>query len=82
MPYSYTCIELVASYVCMLFLCNDLAITQIRRWNDSGGRESFRAEDYMTVTPDWAQFGHPQQGFDPEEVRWHRKNKKKDIGGC
>ena len=35
----------------------------------------------MAVTPDWAwaQFGHPQQGFDPEEVRWHRKNKKKDI---
>ena len=55
---------------------------QIRRWSDSGGRESFRAEDYMAVTPDWAQFGHPQQGFDPEEVRWHRKNKKKDIGGC
>ena len=30
----------------------------------------------MAVTPDWAQFDHPQQGFDPEEVRWHRKNKK------
>ena len=30
----------------------------------------------MAVTPDWAQFGHPHQGVDPEEVRWHRKNKK------
>lgn len=57
-------------------------LMQIRRWSDSGGRESFRAADYMAVTPDWAQFGHPQQGFDPEEVRWHRKNKKKDMGGC
>jgi len=55
---------------------------QIRRWNDSNGREIFRAEDYMAATPDWAQFGHSQQGFDPDEVRWHRKNKKKDIGGC
>ena len=65
----------------MFFLSNDLAITQIRQWNDSRGRENFRTEDYMAVTPDWTQFGHPQQGFaiDPEEVRWHRKNKKKDI---
>ena len=55
---------------------------QIQRWSKSDGKEMFRAEDYMAATPDWAQFGHPQQGFDPEEVRWHRKNKKKDIGGC
>ena len=63
-------------------LLYSISFPQIRQWSDSGGRESFRAEDYMAVTPDWAQFGHPQQGFDPEEVRWHRKNKKKDIGGC
>lgn len=49
---------------------------------ESGKSKAFSAEDYMAVTPDWAVFGHPQQGFDPQETRWYRKGPKKDIGGC
>ena len=36
----------------------------------------------MSATPDWAMFGSPEHGFDPEENRWHRKPPKKDISGC
>jgi tRNA wybutosine-synthesizing protein 1 len=49
---------------------------------NSGKTEMFSAVDYMALTPDWAIFGHPQQGFDPSETRWHRKKPKEDIGGC
>ena len=48
---------------------------------ECGKGKAFTAMDYVAATPDWAVIGHPQQGFDPEETRWHRK-KQKDIGGC
>ena len=53
----------------------------IREFSDSEGKKTFSAKDYMAPTPPWAVFGAKEQGFDPEEVRFHRK-KKKDIGGC
>ena len=49
---------------------------------ESGKTETFSAADYVAPTPEWAVFGHPQQGFDPSETRWHRKKTKQDIGGC
>ncbi|XP_068750595.1 S-adenosyl-L-methionine-dependent tRNA 4-demethylwyosine synthase TYW1-like isoform X2 [Montipora capricornis] len=52
-----------------------------RRYEESDGKESFTALDYMAKTPDWAVMGHAQRGFDPLETRWHRK-KRKDISGC
>ena len=48
---------------------------------NSGETQMFSAVDYMALTPDWAMFGHPQQGFDPSETRWHQKKPKEDIGG-
>jgi len=36
----------------------------------------------MAPTPQWAVFGNPERGFDPQENRWHRKQPKKDISGC
>lgn len=48
---------------------------------DSG--EPFEALDYVAPTPHWAVFGAKERGFDPEEIRWSRKNKgPKDITGC
>lgn len=45
--------------------------------------EPFEALDYVAPTPHWAVFGAKERGFDPEEVRWSRKNKgPKDITGC
>ncbi|KAI8374703.1 uncharacterized protein BYT42DRAFT_577340 [Radiomyces spectabilis] len=38
--------------------------------------EPFTDLDYMAKTPDWAIFGTPEAGFDPEETRWYRKNRK------
>ncbi|CAI8029803.1 S-adenosyl-L-methionine-dependent tRNA 4-demethylwyosine synthase TYW1 [Geodia barretti] len=49
---------------------------------NSGKTQKFSAVDYMALTPDWAVFGHTQQGFDPSETRWHRKKPKEDNGGC
>lgn len=46
------------------------------------GEITFTSEDYMAATPEWAVFGSPEHGFDPEENRWHRKQPKKDISGC
>ncbi|XP_065190544.1 S-adenosyl-L-methionine-dependent tRNA 4-demethylwyosine synthase TYW1-like isoform X1 [Sycon ciliatum] len=48
----------------------------------SGGKSTFSALDYVAPTPAWAVFGCVQQGFDPQETRYHRKRGKKDIGGC
>lgn len=53
----------------------------VRRYRDTGGQETFTAQDYMAKTPFWAVFGAKEQGFDPAETRFFRKNKK-DIGGC
>ena len=54
----------------------------IKEFKKSGGEKRFTAEDYMEKTPSWAVFGAKEQGFDPEETRYYRKNAKKDIGGC
>jgi len=53
----------------------------MRAYNESGGKKTFTAAEYMAPTPPWAVFGAKEQGFDPVETRFHRK-KKKDIGGC
>ena len=52
------------------------------RYEETGGKESFTALDYAALTPEWALIGHSQRGFDPDETRWHRKAKNKDITGC
>eukprot|EP00794_Sanderia_malayensis_P013967 gene13967-15424_t len=54
----------------------------MRRYDASGGKEMFTDIDYMAKTPHWAVFGDTQRGFDPQETRWHRKKKKKDLSGC
>lgn len=51
-----------------------------RRYLATG--ESFTATDYMAETAGWSVYGAAERGFDPEETRWHRRKKNKDIGGC
>lgn len=53
----------------------------VKDYNSSSGQKTFTSEDYMAKTPSWAVFGAREQGFDPVETRFFRKNKK-DIGGC
>ncbi|KAI9322422.1 hypothetical protein BX666DRAFT_1894666 [Dichotomocladium elegans] len=36
----------------------------------------FNSLDYVAKTPDWAVFGAAEGGFDPEETRFYRKNRK------
>ncbi|KAI9495231.1 hypothetical protein BDB00DRAFT_760609 [Zychaea mexicana] len=36
----------------------------------------FTSMDYVAKTPDWAVFGSDAGGFDPEETRFYRKNRK------
>uniref|UniRef100_A0A8C5DVG8 S-adenosyl-L-methionine-dependent tRNA 4-demethylwyosine synthase TYW1 n=1 Tax=Gouania willdenowi TaxID=441366 RepID=A0A8C5DVG8_GOUWI len=48
----------------------------------SGGTRSFSALDYMSQTPHWALFGAQEQGFDPADTRFQRRNKTKDVSGC
>eukprot|EP00667_Euglena_gracilis_P003009 EG_transcript_3017 len=43
----------------------------------SQNRPVIRAEDYTAPTPDWALYGSPEQGFDPEETRHRRKRRTK-----
>ncbi|CAO3703429.1 unnamed protein product [Rhizopus stolonifer] len=38
--------------------------------------ERFTSLDYMSKTPDWAIHGHEAAGFDPDETRVYRKNRK------
>ncbi|KAG8587483.1 hypothetical protein GDO81_005683 [Engystomops pustulosus] len=54
----------------------------IRKYEKSGGTETFTALDYIAKTPNWALFGSNEQGFDPVDTRFQRKNKTKDISGC
>uniref|UniRef100_A0AAQ5XYU8 S-adenosyl-L-methionine-dependent tRNA 4-demethylwyosine synthase TYW1 n=1 Tax=Amphiprion ocellaris TaxID=80972 RepID=A0AAQ5XYU8_AMPOC len=49
---------------------------------ESGGQQSFSALDYVAKTPSWALFGAQEQGFDPTDTRFQRRNKTKDISGC
>lgn len=54
----------------------------IQAYEDSGGSETFSAQDYMAKTPQWALFGASERGFDPKDTRYQRKNKPKAISGC
>ncbi|XP_037322313.2 S-adenosyl-L-methionine-dependent tRNA 4-demethylwyosine synthase TYW1 [Pungitius pungitius] len=55
-------------------------LVQVRE--ESGGQLGFSALDYMAKTPGWALFGAHEQGFDPADTRFQRRNKTKDISGC
>ncbi|KAH9525495.1 S-adenosyl-L-methionine-dependent tRNA 4-demethylwyosine synthase [Bulinus truncatus] len=46
------------------------------QFEESGGKASFSAADYMAPTPSWAVYGSKEQGFDPAETRFHRKKQK------
>lgn len=39
----------------------------------------FTSLDFIAKTPDWAVFGAAEGGFDPEETRFYRKNRKTDT---
>lgn len=54
----------------------------VQAFEESGGKQSFSALDYMAKTPGWALFGADEQGFDPADTRFQRRNKTKDISGC
>lgn len=54
----------------------------VQAHEESGGQQSFSALDYMAKTPRWALFGADEQGFDPADTRFQRRNKTKDISGC
>ncbi|KAI9021497.1 hypothetical protein CLU79DRAFT_887879 [Phycomyces nitens] len=41
--------------------------------------QPFTSLDYMAKTPDWAIFGTDEAGFDPEETRFYRKNRKEVV---
>jgi len=47
----------------------------ITEWKKNG--TPFDTMDYIAPTPDWAVFGSSEEGFDPEETRWRRKQKDK-----
>ncbi|XP_057684997.1 S-adenosyl-L-methionine-dependent tRNA 4-demethylwyosine synthase TYW1-like [Corythoichthys intestinalis] len=53
-----------------------------RAHQESGGLSVFSSLDYMAPTPKWALFGAFEQGFDPADTRFQRRNKGKDISGC
>lgn len=54
----------------------------VQAHEESGGQQGFSALDYMAKTPSWAMFGANEQGFDPVDTRFQRRNKTKDISGC
>lgn len=54
----------------------------VQAFENSGGQESFSSLDYMARTPSWALFGAEEQGFDPADTRFQRRNKTKNISGC
>ncbi|XP_034722849.1 S-adenosyl-L-methionine-dependent tRNA 4-demethylwyosine synthase TYW1 [Etheostoma cragini] len=54
----------------------------VQAHEESGGKQGFSALDYMAKTPSWALFGASEQGFDPADTRFQRRNKSKDISGC
>jgi tRNA wybutosine-synthesizing protein 1 len=54
-------------------------------YNDTEGVKTFTALDYTSATPGWSLIGSIERGFDPQETRWIRRNKKKqdnDDTGC
>ncbi|XP_072308721.1 S-adenosyl-L-methionine-dependent tRNA 4-demethylwyosine synthase TYW1 [Eucyclogobius newberryi] len=54
----------------------------VQAYEDSGGTQGFSSLDYMAKTPGWALFGADEQGFDPSDTRFQRRNKTKNISGC
>ncbi|XP_070762325.1 S-adenosyl-L-methionine-dependent tRNA 4-demethylwyosine synthase TYW1 [Enoplosus armatus] len=54
----------------------------VQAHEERGGQQSFSALDYIAKTPGWALFGAHEQGFDPADTRFQRRNKTKDISGC
>ncbi|NXE67835.1 TYW1 synthase, partial [Calcarius ornatus] len=54
----------------------------VRERERSGGARTFTAAEYTARTPPWALFGAKERGFDPQDVRFHRKNKAQDTSGC
>ncbi|NWY76106.1 TYW1 synthase, partial [Erithacus rubecula] len=54
----------------------------VREHEQSGGSRTFTAAEYTARTPAWALFGAKEQGFDPQELRFHRKSKAQHISGC
>ncbi|XP_066936277.1 S-adenosyl-L-methionine-dependent tRNA 4-demethylwyosine synthase TYW1-like isoform X2 [Clytia hemisphaerica] len=54
----------------------------MKDYEESNGTKTFKDIDYMEITPEWAVFGNPHRGFDPDETRWHRKKKADVTGGC
>lgn len=54
----------------------------VQAYDESEGQQTFSALDYVAKTPSWALFGAQEQGFDPAETRFQRRNKSKDISGC
>lgn len=54
----------------------------VRTHQESEGQRSFSASDYMAKTPSWALFGAQEQGFDPADTRFQRRNKAKANSGC
>ncbi|OQV22133.1 S-adenosyl-L-methionine-dependent tRNA 4-demethylwyosine synthase [Hypsibius exemplaris] len=53
----------------------------VREHARTNGEKTFTSADYIAKTPSWAVYGCKERGFDPDETRFHRKNKK-DISGC
>ncbi|XP_054858028.1 S-adenosyl-L-methionine-dependent tRNA 4-demethylwyosine synthase TYW1-like [Eublepharis macularius] len=54
----------------------------VHEYEQTGGAATFTSADYMAQTPPWAVFGARERGFDPQDTRFQRKNKTKDISGC
>ncbi|XP_061733624.1 S-adenosyl-L-methionine-dependent tRNA 4-demethylwyosine synthase TYW1 isoform X1 [Nerophis ophidion] len=54
----------------------------VRAHGECRGQSSFSSMDYMSRTPSWALFGAKEQGFDPVETRFQKRNKTKDLSGC
>ena len=48
---------------------------QLRFHELVASKAAFTDEDYMCVTPSWAVFGAPEEGFDPVETRHYRKER-------
>ncbi|XP_066491310.1 S-adenosyl-L-methionine-dependent tRNA 4-demethylwyosine synthase TYW1-like isoform X2 [Tiliqua scincoides] len=54
----------------------------VRKYEQSGGIQTFTSADYTAPTPQWAVFGARERGFDPADTRFQRRNRSKDISGC
>ncbi|XP_015269120.1 PREDICTED: S-adenosyl-L-methionine-dependent tRNA 4-demethylwyosine synthase [Gekko japonicus] len=54
----------------------------VREYERTGAAMTFTSADYAAQTPPWAVFGARERGFDPQDTRFQRKNKTKDISGC